>query len=182
MEETRGGVLESRAIYKGRIFNVNVDRVRMPNGHEVNLEVVRHGGSVVLIPVPDPDHVILVRQYRYAIDRWIWELPAGTLNPGESPESGAARECEEEIGLIPSRLDRIGTFYPTPGFCDEAMNLFRVSGLRPPAPGAVRAEQDEDEDLRVQAFDVHDAFEMVRRGEIVDLKTAFGLQLLGSAL
>ncbi len=82
-EKTRAAKLEERRlIYQGRIFTVEVDRVELPSGHTVSMEIVRHGGSVVMLPMPDPDRIILIRQYRYTIDRWIWELPAGSLKPG----------------------------------------------------------------------------------------------------
>ena len=110
------------------------------------MEVVRHPGSVVLIPVTDDGQVVLVRQYRHAIGRSAWELPAGTLEPNEDPQKAAARECHEEIGLVPARLDPLGAFYPTPGYCDEEMNFYKATGLREPGPDE-KAEQDEDEDI-----------------------------------
>jgi ADP-ribose pyrophosphatase len=141
------------------------------------MDVVRHPGSVVLIPMPSPDKVILIRQYRYTIDRWIWELPAGSLAPGEDPAAGAARECEEEIGLVPGSVRRMRSFYPTPGFCDEEMIYFRCTDLQTP-PADSTAHQDEDEDLEPRTFDLEDARRLVREGEIVDLKTALGLTLI----
>ena len=99
--ESRSPVrLHSRSLrHQGRIFRIEVDRVTLPTGHTLDMEVVRHPGSVVLLPMPSPDQIILIRQYRYSIDRYIWELPAGSLKPGEDPDAAAARECEEEIGL-----------------------------------------------------------------------------------
>jgi ADP-ribose pyrophosphatase len=90
---------------------------------------------VVLLPIPEPGKIILIRQYRYTIDKWIWELPAGSLKPNEDPGKAAARECEEEIGLAPGKVTRLRGYYPTPGFCDEEMIYFRCEDLRPPAPG-----------------------------------------------
>src|SRR5215207_6992457 len=107
---------ESRkVIYEGRILTLEVDRVRLPSGHTVEMEIVRHPGSVVLLPIPSDGKVILIRQYRYSIDRWIWELPAGSLKPHEDPDRAAARECEEEIGLAPGKLTRLHGYFPTPG-------------------------------------------------------------------
>jgi ADP-ribose pyrophosphatase YjhB (NUDIX family) len=103
MTETRGRRVSRATLYEGRIFRIEVDRVELPSGHTVDMEIVRHPGSVVLLPVPSPGEIILVRQYRYTIDRWIWELPAGSLKPGEDPAEAAARECEEEIGLLSLR-------------------------------------------------------------------------------
>ena len=123
-------------VYKGRVFSVEVERVVLPNGRETELAVVRHRPSVVLIPVNDDGQIVMIRQYRHALGRDIWELPAGNVDPGESAEAAAARECEEEIGRVPARVERLGSFYPTPGYCDEEMIFFRVSGLQPPAAGS----------------------------------------------
>ena len=167
--------LSSELRFTGRVFSVVSDRVRLPNAREVTLDIIRHPGSVVLMPMTDTGRVMLIQQYRYSIDRWIWELPAGKIEPGESPETAVRRECEEEIGLVPERIEPMGDFYPTPGFCDEIMRFYRVSELKPASGTAVR---DEDEDIRVEIFDVSDARAMVRDGRIVDLKTAFALGTL----
>jgi ADP-ribose pyrophosphatase len=178
MTEKKKATLEDRRIvHEGRIFRVEVDRVHMPSGHTVTMDIVRHPGSVVLLPMPSPDRIILIRQYRYSIDRWIWELPAGSLAPGEDPARGAARECEEEIGLVPGSVRRMRSFYPTPGFCDEEMIFFRCTDLQPPSAGST-AHKDEDEDLEPRTFTIADARRLVVEGEIVDLKTALGLTLI----
>lgn len=170
--------LEQRQVlYRGRIFSLTVDRVTLPAGHVVDLEVIRHPGSVVLLPLPAPDRVILVRQYRWSIDRWIWELPAGSLKVGEDPAGAAARECEEEIGLVPGRVERLGSFYPTPGFCNEEMIFFRCLEFAPPA-GESTVRGDEDEDLQPHTFTLAEARAMVQTGEIVDLKTVAGLTMV----
>lgn len=162
--------------YTGRIFRVEVDEVVLPTGHTVSMEVVRHPGSVVLLPVPAPGQIVLIRQYRYTLDRYIWELPAGSLKPGEDPEAAAARECEEEIGLAPARVERLAAFYPTPGFCDELMIFYRCTGLGPPATDST-ARKDEDEDIEPRTFTLEDARRMIEAGEIVDLKTVAGLAI-----
>jgi ADP-ribose pyrophosphatase len=159
------------------VFSVTEDRVTLPNGRTVTLDVVRHPGSVVLLPLPDAGHIVLIRQYRYAIGRWIWELPAGSLDEREDPAAAAARECEEEIGLVPERIELIGSWYPTPGFVTEVMHFYRLTGLRSPDPAGPQAEKDEDEDIRTHVFAIDEARAMVRRGEILDLKTAWGLTL-----
>jgi ADP-ribose pyrophosphatase len=169
---------ESRkTIYQGRIFALEVDRVRLPSGHTVEMEIVRHPGSVVLLPMPGPDQVILIRQYRYSIDRWIWELPAGSLKPNEDPDAAAARECEEEIGRVPGKVERLRGFFPTPGFCDEEMIFYRCSELRAPAPDST-VTKDEDEDLEPRLCTVAEARALVTAGDIVDLKTVVGLTLI----
>jgi ADP-ribose pyrophosphatase len=178
MDERKGTVLKHEQIYNGRIFRVDRDRVRLPKGIEANLEVVRHPGSVVLAPMPDATHVILVRQYRYAIDRWVWELAAGTLKPGEDPAEGAARECEEETGMVPGQVDFLGSFYPTPGYCDEFMNFYRLTALAPPDGSRPAARQDDDEDITTRVFSLDDVWAMVRKGDVIDLKTLGGIALL----
>jgi ADP-ribose pyrophosphatase len=168
---------ERRVVHEGRIIRVEIDRVTLPTGHTVDMEVVRHPGSVVLLPVPAPGQIVLIRQYRYVIDRWIWELPAGTLKPGEDPVAAAARECEEEIGLVPARVEPLRTYYPTPGFCDEAMTYYRCLDLRPPAPGST-VRKDEDEEIEPRTFTLDEARALAASGEIVDMKTALGLTLV----
>jgi ADP-ribose pyrophosphatase len=164
-------------VYKGRTFSVEVDRIRFPNGTEHEVEIVRHPPSVVLLPMQDPEHVILIRQYRASIDRELWELPAGSLEAGETAEATAERECEEEIGLVPGRVEPLRGLFPTPGFCDEQLIFFRVWELRPADPDR-RRKPDEDEDIRAQIFTLAEAKAMAARGEIVDLKTAYGLTLI----
>lgn len=166
-----------RTVYEGRIFNLDVDRVELPSGHTVDMDIVRHPGSVVLLPMPSPGEIILIRQYRYTIDKWIWELPAGSLKPGEDPAAAAARECEEEIGLCPGRVERLRSFYPTPGFCNEEMIFYRCTELGAPAADST-AQKDEDEDLEPRTISVVEAGEWLRRGDITDLKTAVGIALL----
>jgi ADP-ribose pyrophosphatase len=178
MDEKPGTILQHESIFKGRIFTVERDRVKLPKGVEATLEVVRHPGSVVLLPIKEDGAVILVRQYRYAIDRWVWELAAGTLKPGEDPIAGAVRECEEETGLAAGRAEFLGAFYPTPGYCDENMSFYRLTDLAPPDGSRPAAAQDEDEDIRTHVFAVEEVREMIRRGDIVDLKTVAGIALL----
>lgn len=170
-------VAERREAYRGRIFRVEVDRVTLPTGHTLDMEIVRHPGSVVLLPVPAVGRIVLIRQYRYALGRYIWELPAGSLKPGEDPDAAAARECEEEIGLRPRSIERLQGFYPTPGFCDEVMIYYRCTDLVPPDADST-ARKDDDEDIEPRTFTVDEARAMVAGGEIVDLKTVAGLTLL----
>jgi ADP-ribose pyrophosphatase len=164
-------------VYKGRVFAVEVEKRAFPNGREHQVEIVRHRPSVVLIPIEDDGRVVLVRQYRAPIDRMVWELPAGGLNEGETAEAAARRECEEEIARVPEHIERVGAWYPVPGYCDEEMVFFRLSDLRSPPPDSPHTP-DEDEDIESRSVTVAEARSMVARGEIVDLKTAFGLTLL----
>jgi ADP-ribose pyrophosphatase len=164
-------------VYEGRVFSVETGERRFPNGRTHRVEIVRHAPSVVLIPFDADGRVVIIRQYRAPIDRMTWEFPAGRLNAGENAEQAARRECEEEIGRAPHRIERIHGLFPAPGFCDEELIFFRVSDLRPPAPGSPY-QPDDDEDIETRVVTIVEARAMVERGEIVDLKTAYALSLL----
>jgi ADP-ribose pyrophosphatase len=166
-----------RTVFEGRVFTVQVESITLPKGHALDAEVVRHPGSVVIVPVTAANDVILVRQYRHAIGRYTWELPAGSLKPGENVVAAARRECHEEIGMVPERLEALGSFFPTPGYCNEEMHFFLAAGLREPRAGDEEAHQDEDEDIETRQVSLDKLREMIRRGDIVDLKTVSGLAL-----
>src|SRR6476619_841971 len=167
--------LSSQIVFTGRVFSVERAHVQLPDGRQSVQEIVRHSKSAVLIPVPEPGHVILIRQYRYSLNTWLWELPAGSVDEGETPEQAARRECHEEIGKVPATIVRMAAMFPTPGYCDEEMVFFRVSSLEEPTEAAAL---DEDEDIEVRTFELREAREMVRRGEIVDMKTVVALTLI----
>ena len=167
-----------RTVFEGRIFTVQIETVPQPTGGELRAEIVRHPGSVVIIPITGSGEIILVRQYRHPIGRSAWELPAGSLKPGEDPRAAALRECHEEIGLIADHVEKIGAFFPTPGYCDEEMNFFRATGLRSPGPDDEAAHPDEDEDITARAFSPTAIRAMIASGEMIDLKTVAGLALL----
>jgi ADP-ribose pyrophosphatase len=175
MRTTRPRRLGRRVLYKGRVIRIEIDRVRLPNGRTTRLEVVRHRGSVVLLPQPSPGRIILIRQFRYVIDKWIWELPAGSLEPGERPADCARRECEEEIGLTPRRISKMASYFPTPGFCDERMLFYRCQELRVPKRPI---ERDPDEQIEPRTFTLDEAWTLVEQGKIVDMKTVLGLGLV----
>src|SRR5437667_6796963 len=120
--------------YRGRVFSVEVEKRCFPNGREHEVAIVRHPPSVVLIPIEADGRVVLIRQYRAPLDRDTWEFPAGSLNQGETAEAAARRECEEEIRRVPTRVERLGAWYPVPGYGDEEMILFRVWDLQAPSP------------------------------------------------
>jgi ADP-ribose pyrophosphatase len=168
---------EIARIYQGRIFTVQTETLDRPDGGTFTAEIIRHPGSVVIVPVTDADDVVLVRQYRHAIGRFAWELPAGSLKPGEDVAQAAGRECQEEIGLVASRLTPLGAFFPTPGYCDEEMNFFRADGLRKPTADEV-AQPDEDEAIEARAFSREVIRRMIAGGDIIDLKTVAGQALL----
>lgn len=169
---------EIQKVFQGRVFTVQIETITLPKGGEMRAEIVRHPGSVVIIPVTAAGEIVLVRQYRPAIGRSAWELPAGTLKDGENPEKAAIRECHEEIGMIASSVERLGAFFPTPGYCDEEMHFFRATGLRQPQSDDEAAQPDEDEDIEPQPFSIEQLRAMIAAGEIIDLKTVAGLALL----
>jgi ADP-ribose diphosphatase len=164
-------------VFKSRVFSVEVDRKRFPNGREHEVAIVRHRPAVIVIPIESDGRVVLIRQFRAPLDRELWEVPAGGVDEDEPAEIAAQRECEEEIGRVPHRVERLGAFYPTPGYCDEEMIFFRATDLRQPPPDSPH-EPDADEDITAQSFTIAEARAMVARGEIVDLKTAYALTLL----
>ena len=165
-------VLRHRRVHTGKVLDLDVDEVVEPGGVRGVREVVRQRGSVAALPVFDDSRVVLVRQYRYAVDALVWELPAGRRDPGESPEEGAQRELEEEVGLHAARLEPICTFWTTPGFCDEVMHLFRATGLEPVPP-----RPEADEKIEHATFTLDEAMAMVGRGEIREGKTLVALLL-----
>jgi ADP-ribose pyrophosphatase len=176
----KASVSESRVAYDGRIFQAVVEQVRLPHrDRDSTVEIVAHAGSVVIAAMPTPTTVMLVRQYRHPAGDWLWELPAGSIDPGEDAESAARRECHEELGLIAGDVERLGAMWPLPGYCTEYMTFFRITDARPPGEGDVAAHQDEDEDIETREFTLVEVRRMVLDGEIRDLKTAAALVWLG---
>jgi ADP-ribose pyrophosphatase len=161
------------------VISVARDTIRVADGRLVRMDAVRHRGSVVLAPQPSDTSVILVRQYRYVIDRWIWELPAGSLEEGVSPARAARRECEEEVGWRPRRLVRLGVYFPTPGFCDEKLTFYACRSLVRPGRAV---HQDPDEQLEATVFTLREAWRMVEHGQIIDLKTVAGLGMIAGRI
>lgn len=173
MTRSRRPVSVSRTtVYRGRVITVERDVVDVGQQRTLAMDVVRHRGSIVLVPQPTRTQVILIRQFRYVIGRWIWELPAGSLEPGETPARGARRECEEETGWRPRTLERLAAYYPTPGFCDEKLTFYACRDLmRPARPRA----HDPDEQIEVATLGLREAWAMVERGDVIDMKTVVGL-------
>ncbi len=165
-------VLQHRRVHTGKVLDLDVDEVLEPGGVRGLREVVRQRGSVAALPVLDDGRVVLVRQYRYAVDALVWELPAGRRDPGETPEEGARRELEEEVGLRAASLEPLLVFWTTPGFCDEVMHLFRATDLE-----AVPARPEADESIEQATFTLSEAMEMIGRGEIREGKTLVALLL-----
>lgn len=169
---SKARILEHRRVYDGRVLALDVDEVEEPEGVRAVREVVRQRGSVAALPVLDDGRIVLVRQYRYAVDERVWELPAGRIDPGETPEAGARRELEEEVGYAARAMELLSVFYTTPGFCDERMHVYRASALHP-----VPARPEEDERIETGTFTLDEARAMIRRGEIREGKTLVALLL-----
>ncbi len=174
-EENRPGRIKSRRAYTGKVISLDVDTVRFPDGSVGELEMVRHPGASAVVPfLSDPSghdpQVLLIRQYRYAADGYLYEIPAGRLNPGEDPRECALRELKEETGCFADRVDELFTMYTTPGFTDEKIHLFMATGL---TSGETKHEADEF--LELQPMPLSRALQMIQAGEIQDSKTALGL-------
>ena len=169
-------LLASTRVFEGRVFAVRSDLVGYADGSEHRLDVVEHRGSLAIVALRGDDSLVLVRQYRHPAGRSLWELPAGTVEPGEDPMEGARRELREETGYTAGRMAPAGSLYVTPGFCDEVMHFFIARELEP-------GEQslDEDERIDVGCFGVEEAWSLVARGEIADAKTVLALFWMGGA-
>jgi len=171
-----GVTLATNRVYTGRVISLDVDRVRFPNGSEGELEMVRHPGASAIVPfLSDPTgadpQVLLLRQYRYAALGYLYEVPAGRMDPGETPDQCAHRELREETGCTAERMQHMTTVYTTPGFTDEVIHLYMADGLTQ----AGAAELEADEFVEPQTFTLSRALTMVQSGEIRDAKTALSL-------
>jgi len=172
-QRTTARVLSSREVYHGPAFRVTTDRVLEPSGIRARRDIVRHSGSVVILAV-DENHaeprILLERQYRHAAGRFLWELPAGRIDPGENALAAAKRELIEETGYTAKQWKRILHFWASPGFVAEAMSLYLAKDLH---SGIARPEQDEA--IHAKFFPLHAAVRMVMRGTICDAKTISGV-------
>lgn len=159
-------------IYEGRVIDLNLEKVPLPDGKEVELEIIRHPGGACALPLHDNGDVTLIRQYRHAVGGMLWEVPAGRIDDGEDPLASAGRELKEETGLRAGRLEKLGEFIPTPGFCSEIVHLYLACDLE-----ACEQELEEDEYIEVVRLPLDEAMEKVKRGEITDGKTVVSLFL-----
>ncbi|HEY6972232.1 MAG TPA: NUDIX hydrolase [Candidatus Angelobacter sp.] len=164
-------VISSKTVFQGRVFSVTSDEVEEPGGVKVQRDVVRHPGSVVVMAVDDSGThkkklLLLERQYRYAADARLWEVPAGRIDPGESHLAAAKRELLEETGFTGTKWRRVLKFYPSPGFLDEVMHLFLARGLK-----KGKARPEDDERITVRFFPLQQAIKMAMSGKIIDGKT-----------
>lgn len=159
-------------MYKGRVLNLFLEKVRLPNGQTAELEIIRHPGAAAVVPVREDGRVVIIRQHRHAAGGMIFEIPAGRLETGETPLDGARRELAEEAGFEASRWDALGWIWTTPGFTDEKIHLFLARGLSP-----VSAAHEPDEVIETADRSMEEAVAMIRGGEIRDAKTICGLML-----
>jgi ADP-ribose pyrophosphatase len=164
-------ILDSKEIFRGRVFDVTVDTIR--EGDKMyQREVVHHPGSAVIVPVFDDGTIALVRQYRHPAVRYLLEVPAGTLRRNEVPEAGAARELEEELGVVSGSLEKLTEFFVSPGFCEEKMWVYLATELH-----ETQQQLEEDEILEVVRIPFSQALSMITTGEIEDAKTIIGIML-----
>jgi ADP-ribose pyrophosphatase len=159
-----------RRVYAGRIIDVHLESVALPGGVTTELEIIRHPGAAAVVPLLEDGRVVLLRQYRHAAGGFILEIPAGKLDPGESPEDCARRETEEEAGMRPGALHSLGMIFTTPGFTDEKIHLFAATELEPSTQNL-----DADEVLEVLPMPLEAALELTREDRIQDSKTLCAL-------
>lgn len=168
-------LISSTRLYEGKIFNLNLDRIRFPDGSEGEMAVVRHPGASAIVPFlsdprgHDPD-LLLLRQYRYASGGYLYEIPAGRLDPGEKPIDCAHRELREETGCTAASVEEMCAPLMTPGFADEKIHIFMASGL---TRGETAYEADEFAEVQVIKLSL--ALAMIDQGEIVDAKSMIGI-------
>lgn len=173
MEKT----VSSQLIYQGKIISVRLDEVLLPDGRKASREVVEHPGAVAILAVNDSGEAYFVRQYRQAVAEDLLEIPAGKLEPEESPAECAVRELAEEAGVKPKELRQIALYYSSPGFASERLYLFLATGLE-----AVKALQEAEENLQVSRIYLPEAIKMAREGKITDGKTIIALLLAADLL
>lgn len=162
----------SKKIYDGKVLTIHLEKATLPNGKEVDLEIIRHPGGAAALPVYDNGDVLMIRQFRHAAGGIIWEVPAGRIGEGEDPETCAFRELQEEAGVIAARMEKLGEFFPTPGFCTEVIHLYLATDLK-----GCQQRLEADEYLQVERLSFDDALAKVYNGEIMDSKTMLALLL-----
>jgi len=163
----------STLIKKGRVFDIFTESVTLPNGIALDMEIIRHPGAAAIVPLLDDHTVLLLKQYRHAAGGFIWEIPAGTLEPGEDALDCARRELVEETGYRAQHFEKLSEIMPLPAYSDERIYLFLATGLQ-----VASQDLDADELLSVHPVDLHRAVQMITNGDIQDAKTISGLHLL----
>jgi ADP-ribose pyrophosphatase len=160
-----------KPIYKGTVVTLNIDTVRLPNGHTIDLEIIRHPGAAAVVPLKEDGTVVLIRQFRHAANGFIYEIPAGKLHAQEDPLDCAARELEEEIGYKAGRFELLSSIYTAPGFADEVIHIYLATGLT-----IGTQNLDQDEVFEVVEMPLQEAILKIEDGTIRDGKTIVGLQ------
>lgn len=159
-------------LHKGRIFNLVSENYTLENGVTAHMDFIQHPGAAAMVPMLNQKEVILIRQYRHALREFIWEIPAGTLDPAESPLNCAHRELIEETGYASNQWHQLGTIKPLPGCSDERIHIFLALDLQP-----AQQHLDDDEMLKVHKVNFEEALQMIVQGQISDGKTISGLFL-----
>ncbi len=160
-----------KPVYQGKIIDLSVETVTLPNGATTEMEIIAHPGAAAAVPMKDEQTVVMIRQYRHAVGDFIYEIPAGKLHPGEDPRDCARREVEEEIGYKAGRLEPLLSVLTTPGFTNEIIHLFVASDL---SPG--KQDLGVDEVLEVVEMPLAAVIERIKNGDIKDAKTIIGIQ------
>jgi ADP-ribose pyrophosphatase len=163
-------VTKAEKIYSGRVVGLSRETFVFPDGKEAVREIVQHPGASAMVPMISPTEVILIKQFRYSAKKELWEIPAGTLEPGETPLACAERELVEEIGYRAGKMTPLGGFYTSPGFCTEFLHLFLATDLE-----LSESNLDKDERIEVHKMPMREAIRKIERGEIIDAKTMVGL-------
>lgn len=171
---SKSEVISTKEIYKGKVFDL-LEATICEGEIEYSREIIKHNGSAVIVPVFEDLTVALVRQYRHAAEKYLLEIPAGTLEIGESPEVGAAREVEEEIGFRAGKIEKLTEFYVSPGFLTEKMYVFLATDFTKTAQNL-----DEDEVISIERYSFPELYEKIRNGEIQDAKSMVSVILAGA--
>ncbi len=168
-------VLKSERLYVGKVFNLLVDHIEYPSGNRGKREVAEHPGGAVAVPILANGDIVLIRQFRYPMKKFLFELPAGKLDPNEDPEHCARRELEEETGFVSSSWEKLTAMYTTPGFCDELLHIYLARDVRESSKGQKLEEGEMN--LTVEIVPFPKAVSMIEHGEIVDGKSICGILL-----
>jgi ADP-ribose pyrophosphatase len=161
--------ISSQELIRTSIFWVTRDRALDPDGFEIERAIVQHGGSAVIMPVDENNRILLVRQYRLPARQYLWELPAGRVDPGETPLQAARRELAEETGYKATKFEKLTVFYPSPGFLAEKMTIYLATGLK-----AGKSTPMDDERISMEWFTAKDMDKLIESGKILDAKTQLG--------
>jgi ADP-ribose pyrophosphatase len=169
------GTLSRRVLHVGRVGSFGIEEVELPSGRRTTLDVLKHPGAAAAVVFTSPTRIVLLKQYRHAAGLWLWEIPAGKLDPGETPAQCIEREIEEETGLRPGSIESLGVMLPTPAYTDERIWLYTASNVQ---PGTMA--HGSDEEIEVHEFELDEALAMIVRGDIIDAKTIAGLHLVAA--